>query len=24
MVIGWCQVWTVGRVVENLAVEELH
>jgi hypothetical protein len=23
MVITWCQVWTVRRVVENLPVEEL-
>jgi len=23
MVIVWCQVWTVRRVVENLPVEEL-
>jgi len=23
MVVTWCQVWTVRRVVENLPVEEL-
>jgi len=23
MVIAWCQVWTVRRVVKNLPVEEL-
>jgi len=23
IVIAWCQVWTVRRVVENLLVEEL-